>query len=64
MDNKEKEVLFNALGQILYNQQKIMRHLGINKLDSQWGWVDEVTSLYADDCCSIVTALQCDENDE
>lgn len=50
MDNIKNEhiaLLFEALSQILYNQDKINKHLGINKCDYEWGWDDnETNDLY------------------
>ena len=50
MDNIKNEhitLLFKALSQILYNQDKINKHLGINKCDYELGWDDnETNGLY------------------
>lgn len=50
MDNIKNEhiaLLFKALGQILYNQDKINKHFGINKYDYGWGYDDsETNDLY------------------
>ena len=50
MDNIKNEhiaLLFEALSQILYNQDKINKHFGINKYDSEWGYDEsETNDLY------------------
>lgn len=48
--NEDIALLFRALGQILYNQDKINKHLGINKSDSEWGWDDSTTDEYSNQC--------------
>lgn len=48
--NEHITLLFKALSQILNNQDKINRHLGINKHDSEWGWDDDVTSELMNQC--------------
>ena len=50
--DSEMATLFKALGQILYNQDKILKHLGINKYDSDYGY-DNSTENVADECYSI-----------
>ena len=50
MKNEDIALLFRALGQILYNQDKINKHLGINKSDSEWGWEDFTTDKYSNQC--------------
>ena len=47
MDNIRNEhivLLFEALSQILYNQDKINKHFGINKYDYGWGYDDSKTN--------------------
>ena len=45
--NKHIALLFEALSQILYNQDKINKHLDINKCDYGWGYDDsETNDLY------------------
>lgn len=46
MTDKEKELLFKALAEILYNQDKIKEHLGLKEND---GWRNEL----ADECLQI-----------
>lgn len=43
MRDEETKLLFQALSQILANQDDIKKHLGLNKLDSEYGWNDEDT---------------------
>lgn len=50
MKNEDIALLFRALGQILYNQDKINKHFGINKCDSEWGWDDSITDEYSNQC--------------
>lgn len=52
MRDSEVATLFNALGKILYNQDKILRHLGINKYDSEYGY-DDSTENIANECHSV-----------
>ena len=50
MDNIKNEhiaLLFESLSQILSNQDKIKKHLCINKYDSEWPYDDsETNDLY------------------
>ena len=50
MKNENIALLFRALGQILYNQDKINKHFGINKRDSEWGRDDYTTDEYSNQC--------------
>lgn len=50
MDNESCKLLFDALSQILRNQQAILRHLGIARYDSEWGWNDDATENMIRDC--------------
>lgn len=52
MRDSDVETLFKALGEILYNQDKILKHLGINKFDSDYGY-DDRTENIADECYSV-----------
>lgn len=38
LDENDLKVLFESLGQILHNQDKINKHFGINKHDCDWGY--------------------------
>ena len=60
--NENIALLFKALSQILSNQDKINKHLGINKCDSEWGYDDNETESLARQCYS--TAYDYDENQE
>lgn len=64
MDNNElfeKRSLFESLSQIMENQKKIMRHLGITRYDSDWGWYDDYTRELITQCDSIVNEIKCEE---
>ena len=54
MRDSEVATLFNALGKILYNQDKILKHLGINKFDSDYGY-DSDTEDMAHECMSVAS---------
>lgn len=58
--NEDIALLFKALSQILSNQDKINKHFGINKYDSEWGYDDNETESLARQCYS--TAYDYDEN--
>lgn len=53
MRDSEVATLFNALSRILYNQDQIMKHLGINKFDSDYGYSHNTEEM-ADECFKIV----------
>ena len=53
MNDEACMLLFKALSQILSNQQDILRHLGVSKFDSDYGWGDSVTSDLMDKCNSM-----------
>ncbi len=53
MCDEEKRVLFQALSQILSNQDDIKKHLGLNRLDSEYGWNDTRTEDLSNECWSI-----------
>ena len=42
--NEDIALLFKALSQILSNQDKINKHFGVNKYDSEWGYDDFKTN--------------------
>lgn len=42
--NEDIALLFKSLNQILNNQDKLNKHLGINKYDSEWGYDDFKTN--------------------
>lgn len=49
MRDSEVATLFNALSKMLYNQDQIMKHLGINKFDSDYGYSHDTEEM-ADEC--------------
>ena len=53
MEDSEVVVLFECMAMILSNQEKIMRHLGISKYDSEWGWDDDNIEKQIHECYSI-----------
>ncbi len=53
MRDSEVATLFNTLSKILYNQDQIMKHLGINKFDSDYGY-DSDTEDMVNECLAIV----------
>lgn len=52
MRDDEVFTLFRALGHILHNQDEILKHLGINKCDSDYGY-DSSTEKLASECYSV-----------
>ncbi len=60
MDNElfEKRILFESLSQIMENQKKIMRHLGITKYDSDYGYDDDYTRELITQCNGIVNGIR------
>lgn len=52
MRDDEVATLFNALGKVLDNQDNILKHLGINKFDSDYGY-DCSTENLASECYSV-----------
>lgn len=53
MRDEETRLLFQALSQILANQDDIKKHLGLNRLDSEYGWNDEDTMKLSRKCSEI-----------
>ena len=53
MNDEACMLLFKALSQILSNQQDILRHLGVSKFDSEWGWSDCSASDLISKCNSM-----------
>ena len=66
MDNElfEKRILFESLSQIMENQKKIMRHLGITKYDSDYGYDDDYTRELITQCNGIVNEIRWEENNK
>lgn len=58
----EKRILFESLSQIMENQKKIMRHLGITKYDSDWGYDDDYTRELITQCNEIVNDIRWKES--
>lgn len=59
----EKRILFETLSQIMENQKKIMRHLGITKYDSDWGYDDDYTREVIEQCNGIVDRIRWEEKE-
>ena len=53
MNDEACKLLFEALSQILSNQQDILRHLGVSKFDYDYGWGDSGTSDLISKCNSM-----------
>lgn len=60
----EKRILFESLSQIMENQKKIMRHLGITKYDSDWGYDDDYTRDTIEQCDAIVDGIRWEEKNK
>ena len=54
----EKRILFESLSQIMENQKKIMRHIGITRCDSDWGWDDDYTRELITQCNGIANEIE------
>ena len=59
----EKRILFESLSQIMENQKNIMRHIGITRYVSDWGYNDNYTRELITQCDSIVNEIKCKEED-
>lgn len=59
MNDSDTVVLFDALGKILYNQDKLLKHLGINKHDSDYGYDDDI-EVMAKKCYAVVSNYERD----
>lgn len=53
MNDEAVRLLFDSLSHILSNQQKIMRHMGITKYDSDFGYDDDKTGELICECSSL-----------
>lgn len=62
MRDEETRLLFQALSQILSNQDDIKKHLGLNKLDSEYGWNDEDTIKLSRKCSETVDDFEHDDS--
>ena len=60
----EKRILFESLSQIMENQKKIMRHLGITKYDSDYGYDDDYTRELIAQCNSIANEIRWKEEED
>ena len=63
MRDEETKLLFQALSQILANQDDIKKHLGLNKLDSEYGWSDEDTMKLSRKCSETADDFEHNDND-
>lgn len=59
----EERILFESLSCIMENQKKIMRHLGITKYDSDWGYDDDYTRDMIDQCNGIINEIRWKERE-
>lgn len=58
MRDEETKLLFQALSQILMNQDDIKKHLGLNKLNSEYGWNDEDTMKLSKKCSETADGFE------
>ena len=63
MRDEETRLLFQALSQILANQDDIKKRLGLNKLDSEYGWNDEDTMKLSRKCLETADDFEYNDND-
>lgn len=63
MRDEETRLLFQALSQILANQDDIKKHLGLNRLDSEYGWNDEYTMKLSRECSETADDFEHNDND-
>lgn len=63
MRDEETRLLFQSLSQILANQDDIKKHLGLNKLDSEYGWNDEDTMKLSRKCSETADDFEHNDND-
>ena len=62
MRDEETRSLFRALSQILANQDDIKKHLGLNRLDSEYGWNDEDTIKLSRKCSETADDFEHDDD--
>lgn len=62
MRDEETRLLFQALSQILANQDDIKKHLGLNRLDSEYGWNDEDTMKLSRECSKTADDFEHNDN--
>ena len=63
MRDEETRLLFQALSQILANQDDIKKHLGLNKLDSEYGWNNEDMMKLSRKCSETADDFKHNDND-
>ena len=57
----EKRILYESLSQIMENQKNIMRHLGITRYCSDWGYDDDYTRELIEQCNGIANEIRWEE---
>ena len=62
MRDEETRLLFQALSQILANQDDIKKYLGLNRLDSEYGWNDEDTMKLSKECSETADDFEHNNN--
>ena len=62
MRDEETRLLFQALSQILANQDDIKKHLGLNKHDSEYGWNEEDTMKLSGKCLETSDDFEHNDN--
>lgn len=62
MRDEETRLLFQALSQILANQDDIKKHLGLNRLDSDYGWNDTDTMKLSRECSETANDFEHEDN--
>lgn len=62
MRDEETRLLFQALSQILANQDDIKKHLGLNRFDSEYGWNDEDTMKLSRECSETADNFEHNDN--
>lgn len=62
MRDEETRLLFQALSQILANQDDIKKHLGLNRFDSEYGWNDEDTMKLLRECSETADDFKHNDN--
>lgn len=62
-ERRRNKIIISALSQILANQNDIKKHLGPNKLDSEYGWNDEDTMKLSRKCSETANDFEHNDND-
>lgn len=60
MNDEAVRLLFESLSYVLENQKKIMRHLGITKCDSDFGYDDDKIGELICECDSLSSQYEHD----